>query len=351
MFCTGCADGVWVSENEKEMKNMVFGNSRLSDEIGNVNLIIAVGSVDGVLTTAAFLRAFGLGGAEIIFCQAFTVDKVAVDQWQPNRKVLFIDLAVNNRDEQMTVDFVARLTRAGHKIVGVCDEHDAEAWSRVLETNGLRIEDLAIQPVSQKTGDIKSSGALLLSYLGEETNFRTRELCEAADAADRMDFSTHFGGLINMAVKTKIADDSRRVYLAKHFASQRLPDEKIIEWIAEYEAVLKTHGEIISSAEMVYPEIIRVDTVGKVVDMTTLLFELYNIAPIVIVDGESYSPSAKAKVRQISVGLKPEYPMDITVTLQSAGVKASGFAQKANLPPEEEEKAIAAIRAAIEKTE
>lgn len=329
---------------------MMFENLRMKD-VDGINLIVAVGSVDGILTSAAVLRAFGLKDAEIIFCQAFTVDRIPVEQWEPGRKVLFVDLAVNNRDEAMTSAFVARIVDAGHEIVGICDEHDAEAWSRVFETNGLKIEDMAIQPISQKTCNIKSSGALLLSYLGKEADSRTKELCEAADAGDRMDFSTHFGGLVNMAIKSKIVDDSRRVYLAKHFASQRRPDEKILGWIAEYEAILKTHEEIISSAEKIDPEIIRVNTISKVIDMTTLMMELYKKAPIVIVDGESYSPSAKAKVRQISVGLKPGYPMDILATLQAAGINASGFAQKANLPPEEEEKAIAVIKAAIKKTE
>ncbi len=319
-----------------------------------INTIISVGSVDGILTTAAAIRQLP-EMPEVVFCQAFTVDRVDIRGWKQKRKILLIDLAVNNRDEKMTSDFVAKILEAGHEIVGICDEHDAEAWERVLNNNSLTIGDLSFKPISQASCDaIKSSGALMLYHfkklpcsLDEETKLHIKELCEAADAGDRMDFTTHFGGLVNMAVKSKIADDSRRVYLAKHFAFNREPDEDILGWIKEYEEILKTHDEVIASSKIVGPGIIRVDTFNKIIDMTTLMGEIYKRVPVVVIDGESYSKEAGGKIRQISIGVKLGYPLDILATLKAAGVNASGFAQKVNLPPEEEEKALAAIETAI----
>ena len=63
----------------------------------NINLVIAAGSVDGVLTAAAVVRN-APEGAEVFFTQAFTVNTVKPEDWEENRRVLFVDLAVNNRD-------------------------------------------------------------------------------------------------------------------------------------------------------------------------------------------------------------------------------------------------------------
>jgi hypothetical protein len=73
--------------------------------LNNVNKIIAVGSVDGILTLAAVMRFIGRE-IDIEFCQAFTVDKIDVDSWETNRQVCFVDLAVNNRDPKITENFV-----------------------------------------------------------------------------------------------------------------------------------------------------------------------------------------------------------------------------------------------------
>ena len=45
----------------------------------------------------------------------------------------------------MTVDFLQRVTAAGHKIVGVLDEHSAEDWTAAFEAAGLDLTELAIQ--------------------------------------------------------------------------------------------------------------------------------------------------------------------------------------------------------------
>ena len=89
--------------------------------LNSIDFILSVGSVDGVCTSAAVLR--NTNAAEIAFCQAFTVDKVDPASWGENRKVLFIDLAVNNRNKSMTVDFLRRVTDAGHQIIQMSVDH------------------------------------------------------------------------------------------------------------------------------------------------------------------------------------------------------------------------------------
>jgi len=308
------------------------------------NLIVSVGSVDGICTSAAVLRNLAEEESEIIFTQAFTVDKIDPTAWKPNRQVLFVDLAVNNRDESMTVDFLRRITAAGHQIVGVLDEHSREDWQKAFSEAGLSFDDLLIEPVSQATGDIKSSGALLLTLLGDEVDEHTGELLGAADAGDKMNFSTHFGGLVNKAVKSKIADDSRRVYLAKHFAENTQPNETILGWMAEYDKILENHQEIIAEREDLGDNVIRVVTAGKTVDMTTLMSELYKLgAKVVVVKGLTFNQELKVKTLQISFGTS-DNKLDLLGAIKAAGITASGFASKANVEPEDEAAALAAVR-------
>lgn len=319
----------------------------MKKSLQSVNFVLSVGSVDGVCTSAAVLRNADTA-ANINFCQAFTVDKVDPATWGERRNVLFVDLAVNNRDETMTVDFLRRVKATGHTIIGVLDEHNAEDWKRAFAAAELSFDDLAIKPVSQNDVDIKSSGALLLSLLGNEADDQTRELCEAADAGDRMDFSTHFGGVVNQAVKSRIADDSRRVYLAKYFARSHDADRTINGWIAEYEAILATHEEIVGARQDLGDGIVRISAVGKIVDMTTLMKTVYDLGyAVVLAEGEMFDKAASKKMRQIAFGCRPGLKLDAVATIKAAGVECSGFAAKANVKPEDEEAALAAVRVAL----
>ena len=333
-----------------------------------INQIVAVGSVDGILTTAALLRMLGrdswgffnptfIDGINLQFCQAFTVDKIDVSAWQPGRKVAFIDLAVNNRDPQMTRDFVVRIREGGHQIVAICDEHSRIDW-----LNTIGVDDfggLEIKPESQAEGIFKSSGAVLKNWMGASDTLNNRQydgtgylsddhlvdLMDAADAGDRMDFSNHFGGVVNQAVKSAIADDSRRVYLARHFAEHKKPDEKITGWMKEYEKILLNHHQMMIDKEDLGNGIFRASTVGMVVDMTTLMKSFYGEGiRVVILEGEMYDKAAGCKTRQISFGSEK---LDILSAIKAVVPSASGFAQKANVAPEHEAAALAAVRALL----
>ncbi len=312
------------------------------------NFVVSVGSVDGVCTSAAALRTICEPNTEVTFTQAFTVDKIDPTTWPANRQVLLVDLAVNNRDETMTVDFLRRIVAAGHQVVGVLDEHSREDWEAAFKAADLNFDELAIQPVSQATGAIKSSGALLLSLLGDEADEHTQELLGAANAGDKMNFDTHFGRLVNQAVKSKIADDGRRVYLAKYFAEHTQPDEIIIGWIAEYDKILANHQEIIAARQDLGDGIVRVVTTGMAVDMTTLMSELYKLGTkIVVVEGMAFNKSVGHPTLQISFGAS-DNKLDILGAIKAAGITASGFASKANVEPEHEDAALAAVRQLIQ---
>lgn len=313
-----------------------------------INHVLAVGSVDGICTAAAVLRLIGNGDVDVVFAQAFTVDKIDVATWQPDRKVAFVDLAVNNREPAMTERFVAAIREAGHTLVAIVDEHSREDWLKVLGT----FDGLLVEPQSQTVGHeaSKSSGEVLrraLAAANAVVDAHTAELLAAADAGDRMDFATHFGGMVNQAVKSAIADDTRRVYLARHLAANREADERILGWIAEYAAILANHDKVVESRVDLGNGIHRVSAVGLTVDMTTLIGRLYKEgARVVALEGEAFNKALGKKTRQIAFGTS-EKAIDLLAIVKAAVSTASGFTQKVNVDPECEEVAIAAIRAAL----
>jgi len=313
-----------------------------------INTIIAVGSIDGVLTTAAALRCIG-GDVDVIFTQAFTVDKIDVSSWKPGRNVLFIDLAVNNQDETMTSDFVYSIINGGHEIIGVCDEHDAEAWERVFEETGINAQSLCIKPCSQKVkGEFESSGALFAATFAEDLDDYALELCSQADQADHFDFSGKFADLANRSVKSKIADNGRRVHIAKVLSQgeeESFDDKKISEWICEYKSILENHKEILASGEDYGSGIKNLNCDGKTVDMTTLIRSAYALpgVKVVIVTGQRYNKALKRKTVQCSFGTKDK-GLDLLAAIKAKGVNAGGFAQKATVSPEDFEKSLQAVQ-------
>ena len=312
----------------------------------SVTRIVAVGSVDGICTAATLLRLTGRQDeVGLEFCQAFTVDKVDPTKWLHGRKVAFVDLAVNNRDPSMTRDFVSRLRAAGHELVAVIDEHSREDWLGVLGT----FEGLEVEPQSQAQGTYGSSGAVLKAAVGAQADPRSLELLDAADAADRMDFTTRLGGMVNQAVKSAIQDDSRRVYLACYLATGVTgPDVTIAGWINEYQEILANHDYILAGMVDMGDGIVRILVTGYKVDVTTLMSRLYKGgARIVAMEGEAFVPAKKAKEVLVAFGTSDK-SLDLMAIVRGAGVlPLGGFAQKVNVALEDEIDARNAIRAAL----
>lgn len=309
-----------------------------------VGWLVSAGSVDGVCTTAAVLRnAAGECGVE--FCQAFTVDRVDPSQWPTHRRVLLIGLAVNNRDEAMTVDFLRRVTRAGHRIIGVLDQHRADDWVVAFCRAELRAGRLLVKPVTGLKVGIRSSGKHLLRLMGDDADGHTRELCQAAIAADRMDFDTHCGTIVNAAIKPKLDDNLRRVYLARHLATNGDPDDIIQGWMAEYDEIQRHHDEIIAARVELGDGLVRVVSFGRQVDMTRLRASLYCLGYLVAVtDGESFHQQARRRIRQISFGCAPRVHLNLVAALKDACIAVSGYRRNATVALADELPAIEVVR-------
>ncbi len=311
--------------------------------LNQVNQVISVGTVDGILTSAAVLRR-SAEDTEIEFIRPFEVDELEPSDWAAKRNVLLVDLGVNNRNKQTTIDFLQRLTGAGHSVIGILDEHNADNWKEVLKLVRISFDSLTIKPVSQKEGKIESSGALLLNVLGDTADDHTRDLCKAADAADHMDFSGHFNSLVNQAIKSKIADNSRRIYLAKHFSKVYEPDEKIRKWVTEYREILKAHEEVIENCKNLGQGIVRIDTEGRKVDMTSLLKSLYESYSVIITESKFHKKVTDEDIDQVTFSRKPGLKINLLSTIKKVRIPCAGFAAKVNLALKDEEVALATVR-------
>ena len=318
-----------------------------------VNQIVAVGSVDGILTTGALLY---LAKQEkeigVQFCQAFTVDKVDISSWAPNSNVAFVDLAVNNRDPKMTENFVRRILDAGHTIVAIIDEHSASDWATCLVDCGLSVDSLMIKlmikPMTQGIdqgvfGIVTSSGDVLATHLDKFSNelfLDLETMLSDARAADQGRF-IGFGAIVNQAIKSAIQDDSRRVHLARCAASGTLNSDPLVhKWVQEYEEIESNHKEILSGLK-IDRGIVFADATGKRVDMTSMMMSLYKIAPIAAVKGEMFDTVAKSKSVLVSFGVPQSSGRDIFAEVKAAGVVAhGGFAQKVNVLPEDFERVV-----------
>ena len=248
----------------------------------------------------------------------------------------------------MTISFVQALLDAGHELVGVCDEHDATAWSEVFTAVGINLDSLIVKPCSQRDGGFSSSGALLAATFADTLGDHAKALCADANAADHMDFSGKFASVANQAVKSKIQDNSRRVHIAKVFSASSEADEKILGWIKEYDVLLAANKSLVDTRENLGDGIVRIDATGKVIDMTSLMADVYALdgVRVLILVGESYNKERGCKVVQHAFGTRDK-SLDLQAALKGAGINAGGFAQKANVDPADADAAIEVVRQLI----
>ncbi len=312
------------------------------------NVIIAGGSVDGMGAVAAYIRHSRNADVQLIFTQAFQVNTIDMSKWSPKSKVGFIDLGVNNEgpssNPQMTVDFVKKIYDLGHTIHFIADEHGKEAWQDVLVKCGHDKRELAIRPKDRaKYG---SSCAILQKKLGDSADTHTKALLHDGHEGDQMNFDTPLGRIFNTAVKSNITDPTRRPYIVKHMAEHDKPDAKIQGWMDEYVEMEANLPKILESGQDLGDGIFLYNcTIGRH-DATAIFREAYKKSPIVVLSSTNVFVEGKMQGGvSIATNKKDLNVLDI---IQKAGIVAGGMAAKANFALKDKEKAIDAIRSALQ---
>lgn len=323
------------------------------DPLAGVNLLIAVGSIDGIAGAIACARYIQKKEGicpEVIFTQAFQVNKIEMSNWGEKRQVGLIDLAVNNDSRssgsQLTEDFIKRICKLGHEIVFIADEHGKAPWEAVLVKCGVDLGQLRIRPEDREA--FSSSSAILKNALGNLASLdpMIEELLDAGDKGDQMDFSTRLGKIFNDTVKSNIGDNKRREALFKCFTASSEPNEEITIYMKEY-AIIQSNGEKILSTtrKHVANGIVSYDASIGPHDPTAIFMGAYLQNPgsyfVVLMHTPTFVGGTRdPKGTSIATNAQG---INILELLKNAGIAASGMPQKVNIKKEDTPKALAVI--------
>ena len=322
----------------------------MTSSVLGVNVIVAVGSVDGMAGAAACIRHTGNLDTQLVFTQAFQVNTIDVSKWPAASKVGFIDLGVNNEGQtpnpQLTVDFVKKIYELGHKIHFIADEHGKKAWQDVLAQCGHDKSELVIRPKNrEKYG---SSCAILLKkleQLGETADVHTVALLKDGHEGDQMNFDTPFGRIFNNGIKSNITDPARRPHLVKHMAQHDTPDAKIQGWMEEYAEMESNLPKILESGQDLGDGMFLYDcTIGRH-DATAICREAYKKSPIAVLSGTNVFIEGRMQ-EGVSIATSRR-DLNVLDIIQKAGIAAGGMPAKANFALKDREKGIDAVRAAL----
>jgi hypothetical protein len=228
------------------------------------NLLVCHGDLDGIISAVCAIQYFELAleETEITFVQPFTVDKVAVSD--EVEKVFVIDVAVNNRDPEMTKNFIRRI---GDRLVKWIDHH--QGWSADL--TGYNPAFLII-PKARSCASILYNGV-------------NADLVDDAEAADtRSGRLSWRAQLIEQATKANMADDNIRLLAVKWL----LGDESAragLEVAAKKYAEIQAETERLAATFRVTGKVALVDARESTYqyDLTQLLLAGQKLAPFAVV--------------------------------------------------------------------
>lgn len=223
----------------------------------NKTLIFGHGDFDGIASAALLAKQLGISAEEIrvVFTQPFLVEKLVIPD--DIEEVYVVDIAVNNRDVEMTKRFYESL---GSRLKVWYDHH--EGW-HTPEMNDLT--------TSQGGKVIAQTARACAAMLGHSSD----ELVQDAIVADtRTGTLSSRGQLIEQACKANMADDSIRVAAVKWLLGDE-SQKAILEKAAEKYVEIQKDTERLASAYVITGKVAVIDTRSMSVygsfDMTQLL--------------------------------------------------------------------------------
>ena len=179
-------------------------------------LIVAHGDLDGITSAALLAEQLGISVEEVqvTFTQPFLVDKVKIAD--DMESVYVVDIAINNRNPEMTEQFIAQL---GDKLVMWYDHH--EGWPMYINNEGR----FAIHPTHKACA----------VYLGRRSG--SVRVQDAIVADTREGELSETGTLIANAIKANMADDEIRLTAVKLLMNDKEQLPALQEAAKKYEAI------------------------------------------------------------------------------------------------------------------
>lgn len=243
------------------------------------NLVICHGDGDGLIGAAVAIKDFCLKmeETEIVITQPFLLDKVVVrDQVMA---IFVIDIAVNNRDVDMTINFVRKYE---DRIVSWIDHHQG---TDVLEN---------ILGITLISGDKEPSCPSLMKNAGFVVS---DDWLRTANACDRpTDFApTELSKRYNKALKVSLieAEEGNRIAIdqvQRAFLFELLDGEKwqlITDYGKRYQAILTATKKAAESFTELLPGVGIVLLGDEKVDKTVVCTEGYKKYPVVVIQFHS----------------------------------------------------------------
>jgi len=193
-------------------------------------LVVAHGDLDGIVSAVLEMKRSGLqlGTTEISFTQPYLVDKVEVAE--AIQEIYIVDIAVNNRDPEMTKKFIDKIR---DKLVYWVDHH--QGWLPVLSQFHEQRRKFSIYE------DSESAARIIAAESSFPADFPVEELVSDANAADtRRGKLSKNGRLIEEAMKADLRNDSIREFAVRWIVNGYEEDEdyeKLQEAQARYQKV------------------------------------------------------------------------------------------------------------------
>lgn len=234
----------------------------------NINLIVAVGSPEGVAVSAALMNAAG-NQIPVVFTRNLCLNPKT---WEKGRNVTLVGLTANEETKAL----VDKICNAGHNISGVIDKSGKESWAELVPN----FETLDIKPGMK----CESTGLALINALGSTITPHAKTMCETADKLENCTMQFDNGSIaemINCCIGSDAEDMTRCKELANHFAFRNDSDNRIEGWISEYKSVVANNKQVIENGIEIAPQIFEVNVTNKRVDMRGLTADLLQTYPVV----------------------------------------------------------------------
>lgn len=187
-------------------------------------LIVAHGDMDGIASAVLQAGLLNISPEDlmVVFCQPFTVDKIKIPE--DVEQVYVVDIAVNNRDPQMTERFIENL---GDKLAVWTDHHQGwpEKYKNVKNWHFYIREDV---------------GACANLFAGK-SHFAVKDaiVADAVAADTRTGTLSPRSQLIEQACKANMSDDSIRVAAVKWLLGDESQKVTLEAAAAKYAAIQK----------------------------------------------------------------------------------------------------------------
>jgi hypothetical protein len=270
-------------------------------------LVVSHGDVDGIISAALVVKKHGLdlSQTDVVFTQPFLVDKIKPAEYE---EVYVVDLAINNREPEMTKHFIEETLR--DKLVYWYDHH--KGWYQSKLTDERFVIDEAAMSCAAVIGG-------------------PAQWIEAANAIDSRKGESELGQLLDQAMKVNLSDDAVRRVAFEYVLG--LNDGEILQKKQqEYQAIERKTEELVQSGE-VDGKVLVIDTRREVgFDRTQIFMKGYQRAPFVVVLGEfegkvTTTVATNTKTNLVEVfELKSGAPFRITLE----GDRVSYVVQKLN---------------------